>query len=97
MYSATVLYCMEIHNADMFGGKGSVGYTHRKFMEIYPLQQSHEELEALCERIAIETARHLGISSSDVKFISEKEYNKVTRDDVVKESIDVYDETEEEE
>lgn len=69
----------EVTDSEMFGGKGSVGYTSTNFGGIENL----EKIDELFVDSQIQSvAKMLKVSPENVKLISKEKYDYETQDDV---------------
>lgn len=69
----------EVTDSEMFGGKGSVGYTSTRFGGIENLEEIDESF--IDSQIQI-VARTLKVPSKNVKLISKEQYDHETEEDV---------------
>ena len=74
MYRIDFYMYFRVKDAEMFGGKGSTGYFNHSYKDIYPLKNTHEQLEAVVLSTMETHARKLGVDVSKVEQITREEY-----------------------
>lgn len=85
IYITTTLH-FEVSNSEMFGGKGTVGYTATNFGGVKNLDTIDDSF--IQSQIAV-TANMLQVTKDDIKLISKEEYDRETEDDSEHTEIDI--------
>lgn len=81
----TISLHFEVSNSEMFGGKGSIGYTATNFGGVKNLEAVDEIL--IDEHIG-SVAGMLNVTKEEIKLISKEEYDLETEDDSERTEID---------
>lgn len=78
LISVSITLHFEVSNSEMFGGKGSIGYTAVSFDNVTELENVNDNF--VFEQIMI-TAKMLEVTVEDVKLISKLQYDFETEDE----------------
>lgn len=74
----TIAVYFRIHNAELFGGMGSIGYSaisHEKVKDIYSFTDDY------VENLKHETAKMFGVAAADLDIIDSATYEAETNED----------------
>ena len=79
MYTVDLYMYFKVRDADMWGGKGSVGYFNHSYKDIYPLKNTHEEFEDVVLKTMEAHAKKLGVDLANIEQITREAYEAQSR------------------
>lgn len=78
-YDVHINFYMRIHDAKLFGGKGSIGYLHQCMGHCQAFKE--EKMESAAQAILDYASGAFEVSPDKIEFISYQEYKDETADE----------------
>lgn len=79
--NVTFTFYFRVRNSEMYGGKGSVGYSSFSMEECKNITSIIEDPIKLIEEVRVAMAKTLGVTADDLDFITRSEHELATADD----------------
>lgn len=78
-YDVHINFYMRIHDAQLFGGKGSIGYLHQCMEHCHAFKP--EKIETAAQEVLNYVSKAFEVFPDKIEFISYQEYKDATADE----------------